>query len=249
MREISSLTHPLVKHLVSLRQSAVYRDVNNSVLVHGQKMVHELLSERPFRLLVVADERLIPSHVPAAEIIVANQAILEKITGVPTPEGIAAEVERPVWEDLSFSKRVLALDGISDPGNLGTLLRTALALGWDGVYLLDGCCDPYNDKALRASMGATFRLSIARGSWDELESKSFTRGWAAYVAELSGMEPSEVPERDNILLVLGNEARGPSSRAHGLCASVTIPMSGEMESLNVAVAGGILMYLLGPTSL
>ncbi len=246
-RVISSLTHPVVKHLVSLRDDSAYRELNNSVLVQGRKMLLELSATRELRLVVAADQSLVPPGIRAAEVIVANEAILQKIAGVVTPDGIVAEVEKPAWSTLEGATRVVALDGVSDPGNVGTLIRTALALGWQGVYFLDGCCDPYNDKALRAAMGATFRIPLAKGNWTTLQSLISQRHWVPFVADLDGLPVEHVSWEEGVLLVLGNEAKGPSDTSRAHCKAVTIPMSGAMDSLNVSIAGAILIYVLGRT--
>ena len=86
---------------------------------------------------------------------------MKKISGMQTPEGLVVEIEMPKPAPLEGLKYLLALDGVSDPGNVGALLRTALALGWQGIFILDESCDPFNDKALRSARGATFRLPLA----------------------------------------------------------------------------------------
>ncbi|PKI61452.1 hypothetical protein CRG98_018135 [Punica granatum] len=126
--------------------------------------------------------------------------------------------------------RILVLDGIQDPGNLGTLLRSAVAFNWGGVFLLPGCCDPFNDKALRASRGASFQLPIVSGYWTHLVSLKIE----------FGMRP--------LCLVLGSEGRGLSEKSESECELVSIPMTGKFESLNVSVAGGIFMFVLQPRS-
>ncbi|KAK3022740.1 hypothetical protein RJ639_045605, partial [Escallonia herrerae] len=151
--------------------------------------------------------------------------------------------------------RVLALDGIQDPGNLGTLIRSARAFKWGGVFLLPGCCDPFNEKALRASRGASFQTPVVSGSWNHLEAlvKNFQMKILAGhpesnkelkpVARLSqGLADSL---RDiKLCLVLGSEGSGLSEKTKQVCKLVSIPMAGEFESLNVSVAGGIFLYML-----
>jgi len=143
-------------------------------------------------------------------------------------------------------QRVLVLDGVADPGNLGTLLRTALALGWEGAYLLQNCCDPYNDKALRAAMGATFRLPLRMGTASTLQQLAEEEDWRCWVADLKGESPESVPTQQKIALILGSEAHGVSEACRRLGRAVAIPMPGSMESLNVSTAGAILLYLLRP---
>ncbi len=236
--------------MVKLRESSRYRRMNHSVLVYGVKMVRELVEEgASLRVVITSDEALIDPNVKAAEILVGNSEILEKITGAQTPEGVAAEVDMPPWSDLATANKILVLDRVSDPGNIGTLIRTAQALGWDGVYLVEGCCDPYNDKALRGAMGATFKMALAEGPWERVERWASQRGWMPYAADVEGLSISTAAQESRIMLVLGSEAHGISDAAKQACTLITIPMGGNMESLNVSVAGGIIMYMLQQDSL
>jgi TrmH family RNA methyltransferase len=196
------------------------------------------------KLLIVADEALIPPGVHAQEVLVATPQIIHKIAGVVSAEGILAEVAMPTSGSLQGYRRVLALDGVSDPGNMGTLLRTALAFGWEGVFLVENCCDPFNDKALRAAMGATFRLPLRTGTFADLQQLVKENGWHCLVADLEGEDPARVDCNQSLLLILGSEAHGPSAAARQLGQAVTLPMKGAMESLNVSIAGVILMFLL-----
>ena len=148
--------------------------------------------------------------------------------------------------------RVLAVEGVQDPGNLGTLTRTAVAFGWDTVALLPGTCDPFNDKAMRAARGATFRVDfVAFDSFDDLASAGRELNMELYAAGPSAKEDVD-PERAKAVakacLVLGTEGQGLSDDALRACKPVAIPMSGEMESLNVGIAGGVLMYLMQATT-
>ena len=175
-------------------------------------------------------------------------------------------------------QRLLALDAVQDPGNLGTLLRTALACGWDGVFLLPGCTDPFGDKAVRASRGAALRVPIGRGDLSELRRVVEAKGLIMLAAE---PEPETAPgghkvdtrmdcgdvggpgrtstflsDSPSVCLVLGSEGLGLSREVLEACTPVAIPMVGGsgsgggganspgMESLNVGVAGGILMFML-----
>ena len=243
-RNITSTQHPLVKHLVKLRVNRDYRYDHRTILIEGMTLVTELRSVNPFKVIVAIDEMLIPLGLQADEILIVSESVMKKISGVESPEGIIAEMSMPMPSSMLGKSYVLALDGVSDPGNLGTLIRSALALGWEGAYLLDGCCDPFNDKALRSSRGATFRLPLARGNWDNLQSLIFENQWTPIVADLSGVDVNESPTYEKILLVLGNESKGPSLTAKQVCHLMTIKMHGNIDSLNVGVAGSIMMYVL-----
>jgi TrmH family RNA methyltransferase len=242
IRSITSLQHPLVKHLVKLRTDNSYRQEQHTLVLEGVKPVQEV-SHAIIKLFYT------PAYASFAETLGGEkwqitEDVLRKISGMSSPEGFIAEVKMPPFVALEGACQVLGLDGMSDPGNVGTLLRTALALGWDTVYFLPGSCDPFNEKALRAARGAHFKLKLAKGSAETLEQWVKAEKGQALVAELKGVDPETITRGSKCVLVLGNEAHGASEKVQQFCTSVTIPMPGEMESLNVAVAGGILLYLL-----
>lgn len=240
--EITSLQHPLVKHLVKLRQESAYRYAQRSLLVEGSKPIQEIA---PFIQKLIYTS----SHAPllktkACEEWIVTDAMMQKISGMTNPEGVVAEARMPSFSSLEEAHSILALDGINDPGNLGTLMRTALALGWDGIYLLPTSCDPYNEKVLRAARGAHFKLALRQGTAEELKQLAQQQTFQCLVADLQGQPPEAFSAHLKTILVLGNEAHGASAAVQEFCVPVTISMKGEMESLNVAVAGGILLYLL-----
>ena len=146
--------------------------------------------------LIGVDEADFPESLKADEKVIVPPSVMQKISGVKTPEGLIAELKMPPNISLQGKRYILAIDGISDPGNLGTLLRTALALGWEGAYIVEGSCDPYNDKALRAAKGATFRLPLYQGSWDTLLQLPLPR----YVANLEGKSINEFASKEGAIL-------------------------------------------------
>ncbi len=244
MTEIRSLQHPLVKHLVKLRHNRDYREEHQTLVLEGVKMVTEVCCSAAPKVLLVLDETLVPPGVKPRELIVVSEEILSKISGTPSPEGVIAEVAMPAPASLKGKERLLALDGVNDPGNLGTLLRTAVTFGFEGLFLFHDCCDPYNDKALRAAKGATFRLPMWTGTWEELKELAASEKLTCYAADLQGTSVNEMAFPKKSILILGNEAHGLSRSVREGCQTVTIPQQGAMDSLNVAVAGGILMYLM-----
>lgn len=243
--EITSLQHPLVKHLVHLRQNKDYREEHQSALIEGSKLISEVCLHKKAKIIITCNKMLIPSGIKAEKIVIVNEAVMDKISGLKASEGLAAEVEIPKQASLRGLQWILACDGINDPGNLGTILRSGLALGWEGAFILNNSCDPYNDKAVRAAKGATFRLPLAMGSWVELNQIISENNLQPLAGDLKGTLMNDVQIKKNgVLLVLGSEAHGISDEAKSLCKKIQIPMPGDMESLNVAVAGGILMYFL-----
>jgi TrmH family RNA methyltransferase len=234
-KKITSLQHPLVKHWVELREKRSYREEAQRVLVSGEKMATEL----PIRVLITLE----PTSIPAPEHYLVTEAILKKITGLENPDGFAAEVSLPTPQDLSSKKFLIILDRIADPGNLGTLLRTALALGWEGAILTPGTVDLFNDKALRAAKGATFHLPYARIPTEEiirLKTHFFT-------ADLEGKPLHKAIFHPPLALILSHEGQGPSLWSSSLAQKITIPMNTHVESLNVASSGAILLYTMRPS--
>ena len=222
-REITSLQHPHVKRLVKLRKDRTYRNAEKQVLVVGKNLIHDL----QVPLLEVLATKNFSTDLPITTTV--SDGVMKKITGLENPEGIAALVALPEEEDLKKAKRVVVFDHITNPGNLGTLIRTAKGLGFDGAYLTSGCVDPYNDKALRAAKGATFTFPLSSGKLPET--------FHTYRADLGGRPPKETEFTAPLALILGNEANGPTLAG----TAVTIPIVG-IDSLNVAIAGGILLH-------
>lgn len=238
-RTIKSLQHPFVKYCVRLRTNKTFREQEGKVVIFGSTLISELCSFAKITTLLETYP-----HVTAAkadERYIISEEIIKKISGMPAPEPVAAIIEMPEEKDLSLCSRLLILDRISDPGNLGTLLRTALALGWDGVFLIDGCCDPFNDKALRAAKGSTFLLPLQSGSLERLNQLLQKKPRHLYVADLNGSPFTTTAFKLPLALALGCESSGPSTEIKNRFEKISIPMKGPMESLNVAIAGGILL--------
>lgn len=240
-RLITSLQHPLVKHLTKLRLDKDYRQSHQSLVLEGSKPIKEVLKHAK---KLIYSEAFLPWPESQAEEWIVTEPVLQKISGLSTPEGVIAEVHMPALVSLEKCQFILVLDGISDPGNMGTLLRTALALGWEGIFVLPGSCDLFNEKVLRSARGAHFKLKLYRGSLLELENLFKNQGFQSLLADLEGVNPKDISFMNKRALIMGNEAHGASQELRRLCLPVAIPMPGQMESLNVAVAGGILLYLL-----
>ncbi|MBU6383184.1 MAG: RNA methyltransferase [Verrucomicrobia bacterium] len=227
-KKITSLQHPLVKHWFELRTNKTYREQAQRLLIAGKKMVAEL----PIEVLITVE----PSSIACREQVIVPKEILKKITGLQAPDGFAAEIALPQPQDLKGKQWVLILDQIADPGNLGTLLRTALALGWEGVILTPGTVDPFNDKALRAGKGAQFHLPFAYMDMRDIEEMRLH----LYAADLDGGPLGHV--ETPLGLILSSEGHG--ARIWKTAKKITLPMRSEVESLNVAATGAILLYVM-----
>jgi len=242
-KKLISLQHPFIKYLVSIRLEKNFRRQEKKVLISGIKMVQEFSSSNSYieTLLVQEGSSLC---FPSKETIVVSYEILKKITGNVHPEPVAALGPLPDFQDLSGVSYLLALDGVSDPGNLGTLLRSALALGWGGAYLLENTCDPFNEKALRAAKGATFRLPLAQGSWNAFTEMADQNSFQVFVADIEGNNIRHTTSSLPIALLLSRESQGIREGMKKKFPKITIPIEKKMESLNVAIAGAILLYEL-----
>ncbi|CBI40848.3 unnamed protein product, partial [Vitis vinifera] len=283
VKSITSPSNPFVKHCFKLRHSSSYRYSHGSALVVGTTPIREIYKfqqstqERTVEMdcLLILDKAEIPEGLDdfSVRLVRVSSMVMKKLSGLQSTESVEAialmriptsffSVNDDTYEKdcrrwFQSPHRILVLDRIQDPGNLGTLLRSAMAFRWGGVFLLSGCCDPFNGKALRASRGASFQLPIVSGSWIHLETlkNEFQMKMIAGhpdsnqkrkpVSPLSqGLADSlaDVP----LCLVLGSEGSGLSEKSWQLCELVSIPMAGEFESLNVSVAGGIFLYMLQP---
>lgn len=238
---IKSLQHPLVKHLVKLRTNKQYREEQGRLVISSETLVKEVSQRTPIHTLLCNSDKMMYSGFTPDSVYHVSPEILKKISGLSTSADCIAEVDLPPPSDLTNCSRLLVLDRLTDPGNVGTLARTALALGWDGLFLTDQTADPFNDKALRASRAALFNLPYASGSLNGL-----LDNFDLFIADTEGTPIQMVTPPPKLALVLSSEAHGPDEALAQLGQRITIPMKGEMESLNVAIAGGILAFCLKP---
>ncbi len=241
---ITSLHNPIVKHFVKLRTSKTYREENQSVVIVGKRMIDELSSKLSMKKLIVGNP-LIPGQRATDTATRVSNKVLKKMAGVISPDGYMAEFELPSYQKLTSLQAILILDQVQDPGNVGTLLRSALALGFDGVYFVDGTADPFNEKALSAAKGATFHIPLGKGSWDHfLQDIQPTSSYQLYRADLHGENLRDAKISSPFALIVGSEGQGVSETAKEISTPLTIPMSIHSESLNVAIAGSICMYMM-----
>ena len=242
MKQITSLQHPLVHYWKELKQKSSFRREQKRLLLEGRNAIQDVCKKFPAKRLIITNPAF-ENEVPAEETILVSEQILKKISSVETNGGILVELEAPELIQLQ-GRKIVVCDRIQDPGNLGTLIRSCLAFGWDSCALLPGCVDPFNDKVLRASKGAVFFLPLCQTTWSSIEQYCKEHGIALIVAVTKGKTPELFVKEQPKALVLGNEAHWaspPDAFAH---EKVAICMPGPVESLNVAVAGSILLYLL-----
>lgn len=239
---LTSLQNPWVKHCVRLRKESAYRENHHSFLVEGAQFFREI--DLPLIRCFYTTEWKDTVSSLLCEKYPVSGPVMEKISGVKSLEGIVGEVKMPLCRKVEPLDRVVIFDAVSDPGNLGTLMRTALAFGWNYLFFLPGCCDPFNEKTIRAAKGAHFKIEMCKGSVEELRLFCKKHQLSPLAAQIGGLSIEALPPSEHRWIVLGNEAHGVSPDVEAFSLPIQIPMTGEMESLNVAVAGGILLYFL-----
>ena len=180
-----------------------------------------------------------------------SEAELQELADTEHPQGIVTAVEPKKWGlgdiRLTNGTVTLVLDGVQDPGNVGTMLRTALGLGAVGLVALKGTADLTNSKVIRAAMGASFRLPAVSAAPDELVAWARLQRAEIWVADTGGVNPGQLPPptpaRAPVALIVGNEGAGVGPALEGAATRrIAIPLTHGVESLNVAVAAGILLY-------
>lgn len=251
MQAITSVKNPAVQQARALQKKAA-RDESGLFLCEGEHMAGEALRAGAAVALFVDDSLLaryepLTRQAPASCPVYAAPAhVLAALSLVKSPQGVAAVALQPAAAPLSaLGARVLLLEDVQDPGNVGTLLRTLDAAGFTGCILTPGCADPYGDKALRATMGSVFRVPMARvPSAGAAVSTLAASGFASYAAVLDGAPYYQRgPAEQKLCLLIGNEGAGLRPDTAQACTRrVRLPMRGGAESLNAAIAGAVLMY-------
>lgn len=230
MNIITSKQNPKIKALVALKAKP-----KDELLIEGKHLI-EMAIDANLVTEIFSVEKL-NYDVPMTLI---TPEIAEKLSGKVTTDGVFALIKKPYLK-VNKNKHLLYLDEVGDPGNLGTILRTALAFDFGAVLLSEGSVNAYNEKVLSAAQGAHFLLPIKKSSLDELIALK-KDGYKVVATTLNDAITIEEVKASKLVLVLGNEARGVSKDVLKIADyNVKIPMQ-HIDSLNVAVAGAILMY-------
>jgi TrmH family RNA methyltransferase len=171
-----------------------------------------------------------------------SASVMKSLSETETPQGILAALEFAQLPIPNYCDFILIPDQIRDPGNLGTLLRTAAATGVQAVLLPPETTDAFAPKVVRSGMGAHFHVPIHSMSWDEMEKMLKVAGLKVFIADMDGQSCWETDLRQPVALIIGSEADGATESARMLAnTKISIPMSGSIESLNAGVAGSVLM--------
>ncbi len=246
MEQITSRANPLCAHFRKLASSRAYRQEAGEFLCDSPKLLREAcLWGAPVRTVLHTPGVPLPD-LDGADVREVSESVMAAVSPMETPQGVVftCAMTPPPLPTCLEPGRYLVLDGIQDPGNTGTILRTADAFDCRAVFLLPGCADLYSPKTLRSAMGAHFRSAQWSCTLEDAAALFRAAGVPLYAAAL-GPDTADVRRVDltSAALVIGSEGRGVSPQALAACqGTVQIPMSGRCESLNAAVAAAVLLW-------
>ncbi len=244
---ITSRSNKLVTHIRKLVSSRSYRVGQGEYLCDGVKMLEEALRwKAPFTTVVATEEAALPALPDSVRLVLVPEDVMKSISPMESPQGVLflVTMSRRTLPERLERGRYLVLEGVQDPGNVGTMLRTVDAYDADGMILLSGCADLYNPKTARSTMGAIFRRPVWSCTLEELTALLKRSDLPLYGAAL---RHDTVDVRSLNLqccaMLIGSEGRGLSEAALDACdKTVKIPMSERCESLNAAVAAATLLW-------
>jgi RNA methyltransferase, TrmH family len=250
LKRIESIKNPQVKQWKKLHTKKD-RDKTGTFLIEGFHLVEEALTHKELILELIVSESIdLPStwNIDNVNLTIVTEEIIKAISQTETSQGIVAlckQLNNEITSDFKEA-RLLLLDAVQDPGNLGTMIRTAEAAGIDAVIVGDGSVDIYNSKVIRSTQGAIFHLPIFQANLFDLIKKLKEEDLPIFGTSLhNAVNYKEVPPQDAFAIILGNEGNGVNQQLlEQTTQNLFIPIYGKSESLNVAVAAAILLYHL-----
>ncbi len=255
MQVITSKDNEIVKNIKKLKEKK-YRDQTGQYIIEGIKLVKEAIEEKAnIQKIVLCEdcendgtiEKALMYEIAKYDCIYVSKKVFDSITDVNTPQGILAIIKRKALDEQEISYKedlIVVLDGIQDPGNLGTILRTVDSVGLSQIVLSEKTADPYNPKVVRSTMGAIFRLNIIQSNNIIEDLKKIKKNRFKLLAtSLENSESIYNIDLNRKAIIIGNEAKGVSKEVFDIVDEKTkIPMLGKTESLNAAVATGVILY-------
>ncbi|MBP3949716.1 TrmH family RNA methyltransferase [Bacillus suaedae] len=249
MKRIDSIKNERIKAWKKLH-TRKGREKAGMFMVEGHHLIEEALkSPIVVQVVLMTEEIVAPSNelINGCEMIVVSDQVMKEISETESPQGIAAICELPVSPAIdTLEGRYLLADRVQDPGNLGTMIRTADAAGMTGVVLGEGSVDLFNSKVIRSSQGSIFHLPVVKGDllvWIQWLKEA---GIPVFGTALEGASSySAIEPQEQFALIVGNEGEGVSQEILDRTdQNLYVPIYGHAESLNVAVATGVLLYYL-----
>ncbi len=246
---IESPQNQHIKYIKKIKSSRKFRHTEKTFLIEGENWLHEAMATPDELKAIFYTEEWVNQEKNQSLLqgstafqYVVSDAVMKAISDTTSPPGIAALIKQPNFQlpkDLLF---ILVLDGISDPGNLGTIVRTAAAAGIDALFLSPNCVDIYNPKVVRSCVGTLLKLPFLQTSWERI--KEFTTQVPIYGLDAQANQTyTAVNWQKPSALMVGNESKGLSKEGRELLSStISIPMARNVESLNASMAAGIVLF-------
>ena len=254
MEFIQSKDNKTIKHIISLGQRK-NRQKSGEYIVEGIRSIRDIAAMGAVKTILIRESKsqdknvldlLALDAVQSVPTYIVQDPVFDKVDNTVNGQGVVAIVAKPKHDIDSVEDGLyITLDGVQDPGNLGTIIRTAVAAGVKGIFLMKGTVDPFNDKTVRSTMSALHKIPLYEDvTLSMLHDIVAESNMTTYVTALEDSEPyHSVDYAKRTMLVLGNEGNGVTPEVMNLCTNrIMIPMYGDMESLNVSVAAALCMY-------
>ncbi len=247
IKQISSVENGYIKKLIKLKNKK-YREEFGLFIAEGERSTKDAVASDFAVDAVVMTEQYYAEHETQFSdqaVIVTTEKIFQQLCDTKTPQGVLAVLRMPEETEMLSGTRYIYCDCIQDPGNAGTIIRSADAFGFDGVVFSKGSVDVYAPKVIRSSMGSVFHIDMIADAEDDFLERAKTEG---YFLSVTALHKDSVPLAEGTfsekqIFVIGNEGNGVSERVLSLAdETVHIPMQGAAESLNAGVAASVLMY-------
>ncbi|MEO0562263.1 MAG: RNA methyltransferase [Chloroflexota bacterium] len=246
MYPITSTTNTKVKLANALQSRARTRRKEGKIVLEGVRLIEDAWVNKIHPLFVLhtadaVDDLITRMREQGVGVFLVDERVMAHVTETHSPQGIVAVFPTPQAQLPSEPSRLLILDALQDPGNVGTLIRSAAGAGCDGAVLAPGSVDAYNPKVLRAGMGAHFRIPVAELNWDAIKALDISNIYLATGESKTTYDA--VDWTKEWALIIGSEAHGASDDSHQFATTpVRIPMAHDTESLNAAMAATVMLF-------
>ena len=254
MKKIISKENTIIKHIIKLKEKK-YRTEYNEFIIEGAKIIKEAIEENAnIKNIIISEEAInnelvkkqLKTVIETQNYTLVSNSIFKLLSEVEKPQGVLAIIEKNAYNNkIDYTQDlILILDNIQDPGNLGTIIRTADSVGLTQILISKGTVDAYNPKVIRSTMGAIFRVNILESASLKNEIENIKKNKFKVVITSLQTEKSIYDIKLNkVAIVIGNEANGVSKEIKELAdINAIIPMKGKTESLNASVATGVILY-------
>lgn len=246
MERITSRGNALLTHMKKLAATGSYRRACGEYLCDSPKLLEEAVKWNAPLTAVVCTEGVELPELPSVRTACVPADVMASVSPMKSPQGVLFTCRLPETNlpEILLGRRYVVLDGVQDPGNVGTVLRTLDAFDFDGLILLEGCADAFSPKTVRSTMGAIFRRPVYVTTAEQLKPVLASSGIPLYGAALrDDTKDAREVSYERCALAIGSEGRGLTAQMLSLCdATIRIPMSERCESLNAAIAAAVLLW-------